>query len=103
MEKSYRIAANGVLTYERTLRMGSANFFVDDYTNSEGEQERGPMALLVMWRPNGLALPQKTRVHAGQRVTFGGYEITVASIDDRGRFLEVEIGRQESKLPVSDA
>lgn len=103
MEKSYRIAANGVLTVQRSLRLGSANFFIDDYTNSQGKSERGPMALLVMWRPNGLTLPQKARVHAGQRVTFDEYEITVASIDDRGRFLEVEIDHPESKVPVSDA
>ncbi|MGD1994251.1 MAG: hypothetical protein PVI59_13750 [Anaerolineae bacterium] len=104
MERSYRIAANGVLTYGRTLRLGSANFFVDDYTGVEGKHERGPTALLVMWRADDPALPpQEERVHVGQRLTFNGYEIIVVSVDDGGRFLEVEINQQGSKIPGRDA
>ena len=99
MEKSYRITANGVLTYERTLRLGSANFFIDDYTNAEGERKRGPMALLVMWRSSGLNLPQQKRVHPGERVTFEDYDITVSAIDGRGRFVEVEIDRHGAGTP----
>lgn len=100
MEMSHRIAVNGVLTYNSALRLGSANYRMEEYPHPEGENERGPTALLVMWRPNGLDLPQKARVRTGQRVTFDRYEITVASIDDRGRFLEVEIDQRGPDTPV---
>jgi hypothetical protein len=99
MGDTYRIAANGVLTYDGNLRIGTANYRTEVYTDEEGRVRTGPTALLALWRVDTPSPPEKHRVVPGQTLTFEGYEITVAEIDGQEGSLEISIARSASDPP----
>ncbi len=82
--ETYDIVANGVLTYEETLRIGAANFWPEEYVDADGVTRRGMTALLSIWREDNLDAPQDVRVHVGQVIEFDGYKIEVVDIGRDG-------------------
>lgn len=97
MEDTYLISSNTQLRYDDNLRIGTGNFWQEEFTNAEGETQQGITAGLWLAAIDKSLPNQHVRVYAGQEVLYGKYKIEVVEIGQgrKAPFVRVAISVAE--------
>ncbi len=83
--QTYTIESNTQAFIDADLSIASGNFWQAAYTDASGAAQYGPTAgLFISLRAPGTAEPENItiRVHAGQEITVGDYQIRVLEVHD---------------------
>jgi hypothetical protein len=83
--QTYTIETNTQAFINADLSIASGNFWEAAYTDANGAAQYGPTAaLFISHRAPGTTEPDNTtiRVHAGQEITIGDYQIRVLEVRD---------------------
>lgn len=83
------ISSNTQAQFGNDLRVGSGNFWEDEYVNSEGQTVKGLRAGLFIY-PKDSGKEYKERVYQSQTLTIENYRITVLEVTDDSVKLRVE-------------
>ena len=94
-ENEYILRSNTQMEYE-DLRIGAGNFRKEKCIDEQGTEYKCLTAGLWIYYRNDSSLDQKVRVHAGQEVTIGIYQILINDVtdDSKNPFVRLSILKQ---------
>lgn len=97
-ETKHQIENTTQLTFE-TLRIGTGNFWIEEYTTEAGDTAEGPTAGLWLYFRDTPDQDTKLRVYPGMVIEQGGYRIRVLEIgpetDDSRGYVQLGIQKLE--------
>lgn len=81
------------------LRVGSGNFWEEEYKDENGKTVKGPTARIYLSHRLHQDGDEDLRIHAGQTITYFDYTISIVAIgsDSRGKYLQMKIIQQASQ------